>query len=248
MQNFISIPKPCHENWKAMTPQEQGRLCAKCNIVVKDFSSMSNEEIMKFLNKKAGRICGRVNDEQLNKPIALNEKLKKFLYAFAIIFLPLIPFSLFAQTNSDTSQITNQLNSGSLEGRIIDEKGEPVPFAIITIMQVSTSIRNNQNRYDDVFIKDKCKSNFNGKFVIKHLPAGRYALKISSVGLQTTEISQIIIKESRSTIQNITLFTKNARCTTGIIIRKTESQIDPQNPGNQEVTGDEIRGMIGGHR
>ncbi len=37
----LSIPKPCHEDWAAMTPNEQGRHCAVCAKTVTDFTQMS---------------------------------------------------------------------------------------------------------------------------------------------------------------------------------------------------------------
>ncbi len=52
----ISIPKPCHEDWNTMTPNEQGSFCGKCCKTVIDFSHQSNDEIQQFLleasNKK----------------------------------------------------------------------------------------------------------------------------------------------------------------------------------------------------
>lgn len=62
----ISIPKPCHEDWDNMTPNEQGAFCKKCCKSVIDFSKKSTQEISDILlstqNKK---ICGKFNSNQL---------------------------------------------------------------------------------------------------------------------------------------------------------------------------------------
>jgi len=63
----ISIPKPCHENWNDMTPEQQGAFCKVCNKVVVDFSSMSDEEVIAYLEqKKEEKTCGRFRTSQLS--------------------------------------------------------------------------------------------------------------------------------------------------------------------------------------
>lgn len=63
----ISIPKPCHENWNDMTPEQQGAFCKVCNKVVVDFSAMSDEEVIAYLEqKKEEKTCGRFRTSQLS--------------------------------------------------------------------------------------------------------------------------------------------------------------------------------------
>ena len=63
----ISIPKPCNENWNEMTPQQQGAFCKVCAKVVVDFSSMSDEEVLRYFeNKKEEKTCGRFRVSQLS--------------------------------------------------------------------------------------------------------------------------------------------------------------------------------------
>ena len=62
----ISIKKPCHENWDAMTPNDQGAFCNKCVKTVIDFSNKSIEEIKDFFSsKQKEKICGRFEKDQL---------------------------------------------------------------------------------------------------------------------------------------------------------------------------------------
>ncbi len=66
MENKISIPKPCHEDWNAMLPEEQGRFCLSCSKTVIDFSSWEPEAILDYLrHRKEERVCGRFNTEQV---------------------------------------------------------------------------------------------------------------------------------------------------------------------------------------
>ena len=111
MPHYISIPEPCNENWAAMTPKEQGRFCDKCTKVVMDFSNMSNEEILAYLKKQKDEVCGRVRKDQLSSTSTLSDKLKKFLYAFALIFLPFISIKGYGQINTNSALVKDSNTS-----------------------------------------------------------------------------------------------------------------------------------------
>lgn len=64
----IQIPKPCHEDWNAMTPTQQGAFCSSCSKEVVDFTQMTDEEVQNyFLYKTAGKTCGRFRSEQVDR-------------------------------------------------------------------------------------------------------------------------------------------------------------------------------------
>ena len=65
----IKIPNPCHENWDAMTPNNEGAFCSVCEKTVIDFSKMTDEEISYYFTSHANtKICGRFKNEQLQQP------------------------------------------------------------------------------------------------------------------------------------------------------------------------------------
>lgn len=92
----ISIPKPCHEDWNAMTPTEKGAFCAACAKEVMDFSNMNDDEVKHYFLLNAGKkTCGRFHKEQLKGlNIVVDEQLiytnialwKKFLAVVVICF------------------------------------------------------------------------------------------------------------------------------------------------------------------
>ncbi len=92
----ISIPKPCQENWNDMTPENQGVFCKVCSKVVVDFSTMSDEEVIRYFeNKKQEKTCGRFRLSQLSpyelkinlREVAAHHSFPKiFAAAFFIIF------------------------------------------------------------------------------------------------------------------------------------------------------------------
>lgn len=64
----LSVADPCHEDWNAMNPQEQGRFCSVCSKVVVDFSKMSDQEVLSLIDtSKKGDTCGQFTQNQLEK-------------------------------------------------------------------------------------------------------------------------------------------------------------------------------------
>jgi len=62
----INIPKPCREDWDAMTPNSNGRHCLSCEKTVVDFTQMEAHEIQAYLVEHGKQsICGRVKRKHL---------------------------------------------------------------------------------------------------------------------------------------------------------------------------------------
>ena len=61
----ITIPKPCHENWNKMTPNDNGRFCGSCSKNVVDFTNMMPDEIQMYFQQHSN-VCGRFKNSQLN--------------------------------------------------------------------------------------------------------------------------------------------------------------------------------------
>ncbi|HWY98777.1 MAG TPA: carboxypeptidase-like regulatory domain-containing protein [Bacteroidia bacterium] len=86
----ISVDEPCNQNWDAMKLTGNGRRCDSCNKTVVDFSKFTDKELIDFLQKAKGEICGRLNEYQLERPIYLpttnnNSYLSKALLGTTLI-------------------------------------------------------------------------------------------------------------------------------------------------------------------
>jgi hypothetical protein len=94
MKTFaISIPKPCHEDWNKMTPDEKGAFCGSCQKSVYDFSNKTDEEIISVFEKEEkGKVCGRFTSSQLSRPVVsfgnptATSRLAIFAYALLLVF------------------------------------------------------------------------------------------------------------------------------------------------------------------
>lgn len=75
----VSINDPCHENWDAMSPNEQGAFCLACQKTVVDFSQKTTQEIKDFftLIPQTEKVCGRFRNDQL-KQLSFDEFFVKF--------------------------------------------------------------------------------------------------------------------------------------------------------------------------
>lgn len=67
---YLSVPTPCGENWDKMTNTAAGKHCDSCAKTVIDFSFMTDAEIFAVINNSRGKVCGRFQDDQLNRLIS----------------------------------------------------------------------------------------------------------------------------------------------------------------------------------
>ena len=156
-QIHLSIPKPCQENWQAMTPSQQGRFCNACAKEVIDFSTMTDHEVLNYFVKKGdAKVCGRFIPEQLDKPLQLPVAKKwnvNWYWNYAAAFLLLFSRSSMVNAQSkvkvekspvlpDSQNFTvgNMLMVPAkteqpviVSGRVTDEQGNPIPFATVRI-------------------------------------------------------------------------------------------------------------------
>ncbi|MGI4874930.1 MAG: hypothetical protein ACRYFX_27565 [Janthinobacterium lividum] len=56
--NTLPKPPPCHQNWLAMLPTRNGRLCGQCNKEIHDFSAMSWPAITQTQAAHGNALCG----------------------------------------------------------------------------------------------------------------------------------------------------------------------------------------------
>lgn len=100
----IKINEPCHENWNAMTPNQQGAFCQSCMKDVVDFSKKTAEEIKDFFSKPQGKVCGRFEEKQLQE-LSFDAFFSRFTYwnfskKFAVIFFMVFGFWIFSHSGA----------------------------------------------------------------------------------------------------------------------------------------------------
>jgi hypothetical protein len=74
MKISISIPTPCHEPWKDMSPRPQGRHCAQCDHVVADLTRATDAELVALFTSDARPKCARFDPAQLDRALGTAEQ------------------------------------------------------------------------------------------------------------------------------------------------------------------------------
>lgn len=158
----LSIPEPCHEDWNAMTPQDQGRHCSACQKVVVDFTLMSDQEVLHYFKQKAENVCGRFAPHQLDRDF--RDKKKSFGLKWKYAWNMIVSYFLLAGSTANAQQrtashkvtitspvldlkpidpdirgniiIKNDRPAKQIAGIVLDDKDKPVSFASIQIKDV----------------------------------------------------------------------------------------------------------------
>ena len=152
----ITIPKPCHEDWNNMTPDETGRFCSVCTKAVIDFSEKSSEEIQSYLfQNQDQKVCGRFRNEQINKfdikiPKSILMQKRSFHNAFLLALFIVMGTTLFSCKNhndatlGEVSVVEDTVQTKHTKGLILP------PKETIQNQENSTVGKIDMKRYDSL--------------------------------------------------------------------------------------------------
>jgi len=161
----LSIPDPCHENWEKMTGVEKGKFCSSCQKAVVDFTNMSDRQLADFFKKPKGTVCGRFNNDQLDRQIMIPQKRIPWIKYFFQIALPAFVVSQRAIAQSkiivkeiaECNFVVGQLRikeekpkvnaAKELRGKIIDGHGNPVSYATVVKKDTKAGALADSNGY-----------------------------------------------------------------------------------------------------
>jgi Secretion system C-terminal sorting domain len=233
MNGKIFIPKPCHENWNKMTPEEKGRHCDVCSKVVKDFTRMQTHEIVDSLKHSEGEVCGRINIKELS-PINRKQRLifwlKEVVYGKAMYpIMALLGISLL--NKKAQAQIRDYPLLGKVAINNFHTNTKKLTLVVKStvgnsaISDAGISIISGVNRPIEGF-----KTDTNGRFSITidqdDLAGSTVEIEISAAGYTNKRVQIKLIKD----IQTVEIKMENEIMMLGAMIYIPEEKTEPITP------------------
>ncbi|GGF01772.1 hypothetical protein [Flavobacterium limi] len=154
MENKISIPKPCNENWNSMSPDKNGRFCNSCNKTVIDFTKMNKQEIQQYFAENSGkeRICGhfKLNQIQTQESIKYDKLRNRFS---RIKIKPIKKIALFSLSLVFT--LTSCMGKAAVDGEPAVISNDSINESEINNKIKNTEIHNDSIKNETIEIKKK---------------------------------------------------------------------------------------------
>lgn len=184
----LSIPKPCQEKWNTFTPAEQGAFCQSCSKTVVDFMSLSDLEILHFIQHKPAHVCGRFKAEQLKSyQLSTPPQLKKGWSFWKSGLASMLLVSLYNPVAAQVKQVTQVETESS--------QAPSAPVVSKPFMSISGTVTSSEDGSTlpgvNVWIKGTARgttTDMDGNFELTDL-IEKDVLVFSFIGLQTEEYS-----------------------------------------------------------
>lgn len=194
-KKHINIKNPCKLTWNSLNGCGNSKFCESCSTQVIDLTSKSSTEIIDFVMRSKGKVCGKISQDQVDSVIQSNSSSSKLIGSFLIF---LLGFATVLDTNGKPiepahynrnafikSSMTNELvelNSAPKQdsvliaiGTVVDETGFPLPN--VTINLKGSTFKTNTNRNGEFRIEIKSRK-----------IASRNTLVFNFLGYSKTEV------------------------------------------------------------
>lgn len=198
----LHIPTPCTQNWHAFPQNATGGFCSQCSKTVIDFTQLTDKELYEALEQgnqgNTGKICGRFTQTQLNRAISYHApyktKLNKILAGLIVLGTTQAEFPNEAKATNieivsnkgradhkkDNAQAQDKAKAQTdstkfIEGRIVDDKLNPISYASVTFKDKKTGVFTNNNGQFKLMVPDSYKR--------------KLTIQVSAAGYEPKEMS-----------------------------------------------------------
>jgi len=199
---ILKIEKPCSENVSAMPRHDVGLYCSHCEKNVIDFSKLSDDEVIRIVEKLDGKVCGRLTKKQLERIFVATQN-KKVSPRLNTILAGLFALGMLESQDSSAKEVAktqvvlqhNFLDENNVAEQKMFEQIKPADDSTKNIIRgkVVENGTNSPVRFISVTIKNSTISTTTdtaGNFKI-HVPdnlmSDTITLQVYSIGYEMKE-------------------------------------------------------------
>lgn len=192
----LSVNNPCNENFESFKKTTSGGFCDSCSKEVIDFSTMSDQELIKFFDGSNKNYCGKLKSDQLKtyntKNYNAQRKSNRIISVFGLSLAALLlttpilgqekmpKIEVVSTSEIKKESVIKQISKKELEIKgVVSDKIGALPGASILLKGTITGI----------------DSDVDGKFTFPKLLKPGDILIFSYLGYETIEVK---IKENTS--------------------------------------------------
>jgi hypothetical protein len=176
----VSFPKPCDEAWEAMTPSGCDRVCARCDHVVHDLREYTFDEAEALMRANPNS-CVRAligSDGAVALKAGRGGSKRRMVIAAAATASLLAGAPAYAREGRP---------SGAISGRVV--------FCTdYSTRAVATGADGRRFR---------ARVHSDGRFRLKHLPAGTYTLTFETHGRQDQVLENVLVRDGETSSPNL---------------------------------------------
>lgn len=148
----LSINKPCNQKWDELEPRTaQKRYCGQCEKSVVDFSQMSDQKLLSYLQNTNAKVCGKLRPDQLKHYSLIENKasfgfscLRKSVMAFVLLLLSkptisnahsVVKPETFIKAQSKGEDQNTQADGITVSGKVMDKYSKEVLPGVSVILK-----------------------------------------------------------------------------------------------------------------
>lgn len=202
---ILKIDKPCEQEWNSMMPDGKGKYCSQCSKTVIDFTNLTDNQVVQFIEKASGKFCGRLSNAQLNRILETNQN-SNYSYLYKILTGLLLlggAKNIDAQSNINTDiEISTPLDNKEfkeqnevnietipdssmnyIEGVVLDSATKkPLDYVTIRLRGAKTNVSTDENGRFKMFVPEYI------------LASGNLILDVTYIGYEKAEFAINVTK------------------------------------------------------